>query len=134
MKTKVMETSITSETVSQNTVSGEMEECTKGKIPEIAKKVLRVPNKDKELTNDQGSNKERETKTEQTGKDLNRVREAFLNFIQMQEKQKKARTKIQQKKNGVRGLQASTEWEGSKETAKRKKTSSFRSRSVRWKT
>ena len=56
------------------------------KIMEIAKQVLRVPNKNKEQTNDQGSNKERETEIEQTGKDLNRVREAYFNFIQTQKK------------------------------------------------
>ena len=38
MKTKVMETSITSETVSQNTISGEVEEAIKDIIPEIAKR------------------------------------------------------------------------------------------------
>ena len=39
MKTKVMETSVTSETVSQNTISGEMEGPSKdSKVPEIAKR------------------------------------------------------------------------------------------------
>ena len=48
MKIKVMETSVTSETASQNTISGEMEGPSKNsKVPEIAKKVPRVPNKDK---------------------------------------------------------------------------------------
>ena len=38
MKTKVMETSVTSETVSQNTLYGEMEGSSKGsKVLEIAK-------------------------------------------------------------------------------------------------
>ena len=46
---------------SQNTISEEVKEPVKDKIPEIAKKVLRVPNKDKVQTNDQGSNKERGT-------------------------------------------------------------------------
>ena len=82
MNTKVAESSITSEIVAQNTVSGKVEEVIKDKIPEIAKKVLRVPNKDKEQTYDQGSrkpkyllgnNEERETKIKQTGKDLNKV-------------------------------------------------------------
>ena len=81
MKTKDMETSITSETVSQNTISGEVEEPVKDKIPEIDKKVLRVPNNGKEQTDDQGNNKERVAEIEQTGKDLNRVREAYFNFI-----------------------------------------------------
>ena len=81
MKTKVVETSITSETVSKNTVSGEVAEPFKDKTPEIDKNVLRVPNKDKEKTGDQGYNKERETEIEQTGRDLNRVREAYFNFI-----------------------------------------------------
>ena len=40
MKTKVMETIITSETVSQNTVSREKEELVTVRVPEIAKKVL----------------------------------------------------------------------------------------------
>ena len=71
MKTKVVESSIATENVSQNTVSGEVEEPIKDKIPETAKKVMRVPTKDKEQTNDQGSRKpnhllgnseERETK------------------------------------------------------------------------
>ena len=47
MKTKVMEATITSETVSQNTVSQEKEELITVRVPEIAKKDPRVPNKDK---------------------------------------------------------------------------------------
>ena len=39
-----------------------------------------MSNKDKEHDNDQGSNKERETKIEQTVTNLNRVREAYFNF------------------------------------------------------
>ena len=94
MKTKVMETSIASETVSQNTVSGEMEGPSKdSKVPETAKKVPRVPNKDKEHGNDQGSDKERGTKIEQTGKNLNRMREAYFNFLQTQRKHTMVRTK-----------------------------------------
>ena len=46
MKIQIMEITVTSETVSQNTVSGEMEEPVTVRIPEIAKKLLRVPNKD----------------------------------------------------------------------------------------
>ena len=81
MKTKVMETSVTSETVSQNTVSGEMEGPSKNsKVQEIAEKVQTVPSKDIEHGDDQKSDKERETKIEQTGKNLNRVREAYFNF------------------------------------------------------
>ena len=39
MKTKIMETSVTSETVSQNTICGEMEGPSKdSKVPEIAKR------------------------------------------------------------------------------------------------
>ena len=49
MKTKVMETSVTSETVSQNTISGEMEGPSKdNKVQEIAKKVLSVTSEDKD--------------------------------------------------------------------------------------
>ena len=69
MKTKIMEITITSETVSQNTVSVEMmEEPVTVKVPEIAKKVPRVPNKDKEQTNDEGSVKGREHEIEQTSR------------------------------------------------------------------
>ena len=58
-----METSVTSETVSQNTVSGEMEGPSKdSKVPEIARKVLRVPSKVKEHEDDQRSDNEREIK------------------------------------------------------------------------
>ena len=54
-----METSITSETVSQNTISGGIEEpIRKNKIIEIAKKVPRVPNKDKKQSKDQANNEE----------------------------------------------------------------------------
>ena len=82
MKTKVMETSVISETVSQNTISGEMEGPSKdSKVPEIAKKVLRVPSKDKEYNDDQRSHNERETEIEQTGKNLNRAREAYFNCL-----------------------------------------------------
>ena len=104
MKTKVIGMSITSETVSQNILSGEMEEPIRDdKITEIAKKVPRVPNKDKEQSNDQGNNQERETETEieQTGKDLNRAREeAYFNFIQTQKK-KTARMKWIVKKRTI---------------------------------
>ena len=51
MKIKVMETLVTSKTVSQNTISGEMEGPSKdSKAPEIAKKVPRVPSKEKSMT------------------------------------------------------------------------------------
>ena len=67
MKTKVMETSIISETRSQNTTFREVDEAIKDKIPEIAKKVLRVHSKDKEQTEDQRSIKERENEINQAG-------------------------------------------------------------------
>ena len=47
-----------------------------------------MPNKDEEQTDDQGSNKEGETVIEQTGKDLNRVKEAYFNFIQTKKSRK----------------------------------------------
>ena len=48
-----MEKSVTSETVSQNSISGEMKGHSKGsKVPEIAEKLLRVPSKDKECDDD----------------------------------------------------------------------------------
>ena len=78
MKTRVMETSVTSETVSQNTISGEMEGPSKdSKVPEIAKKVPKVPSKDKECDNDQRSDNKGETEIEQTGKNLKQVRSLF---------------------------------------------------------
>ena len=103
MKTKVMETSVTSETVSQNTLCGEMEGPSKdSKVPEIAKKVLRVPSKDKEYDDDQRSDIEGVTEIEQTGKNLNRVREAYFNFLQTQKKHM-AHTKNTVKQRTVRG-------------------------------
>ena len=48
-----MGTSITSETVLQNAICGEIVGSNKGhKFPKIAKKTLRVPNKDNEYTKD----------------------------------------------------------------------------------
>ena len=67
MKTKIMETSIISETVSQNTICGEMKGSSKDwEFPEIVKKVPWATNKDKEHDKDQGS--EGIMETEQTGK------------------------------------------------------------------
>ena len=83
MKTKVVETSIISETVSQNTISGEVEEPIKDQIPETAKKVPR------EQTNNQGdqeNNEEADTEIKQTGKDMNRAWETYFNFLQTWEK------------------------------------------------
>ena len=57
MKTKVVESSITTETVSENAVFGEVEEPTQDKISERAKKALRVPNKDKEQIDDKSIRK-----------------------------------------------------------------------------
>ena len=69
MKTKVMEISVPSETVSQNTISGEMEGPSKdSKVPEIAKKVPRVPSKDKECGDDQRSDNEGQTEIEKMAK------------------------------------------------------------------
>ena len=67
MKTKIMETSVTSEMVSQNTICEEMEGSNKDcEVPEIANKVLRVSSKDKEHNNDQSS--EGVTEIDETGK------------------------------------------------------------------
>ena len=89
MKTKVMETSITSETVSQDIISGEMEGPSKdSKVSEVGKKAPRVPNKDKEHNNDQGSNREGETEIEQRG--------------QIQKKQEMTRMKRTAKKRTIR--------------------------------
>ena len=108
MKTKIMETTITSETVSQNTVSGEVEELVTERVPEIAKKVLRVPNKDKEQVADKSIRKPNylsensgkgETEIKQTSKHLNYGREVYFDLIQMQSI---ARTKHTVKKRVVR--------------------------------
>ena len=116
-----METSITCETVSQNTISGGMEEhIREKKIIEIAKKVLKMLNKDKQQSKDQGNNDERETEIEieQIGKDLNKVREAYFNFLQTQKRQTMARMKYTAKKRVVytknRPVQADKEkeWKG----------------------
>ena len=62
MKTKVMGSSVTSETVSQDTISIEniinaVEEHIQSKMPEIAKKVPRVPRKGTEQIDDRGIRK-----------------------------------------------------------------------------
>ena len=50
MKTRSMESSITSEMVAQNTICGEIKGSNKDtKFPEISKRVLWTSNKDKEL-------------------------------------------------------------------------------------
>ena len=90
MKIKVMGNSVTGKTVSQDTVSGEVEKPIPNNIPEIAKKVPRVTSKDKEQIDDKGirkpnyhvgSNKERETNIERMGKDLKQVKEVYFDFI-----------------------------------------------------
>ena len=70
-----MKTSVTRETVSQNTICRVMKGPSKdSKVPEIAKQVLRVPSKDKGYDDDQRSDTEGVTEIEQTGKNLNRAR------------------------------------------------------------
>ena len=88
-----METSITSETISQQTVCGEIERPNKDrKFPEIAKKVPQTCNKDKEQIN------EGITEIEQTKKDLNKTREVYFDLIKMQ---KMARMKLSVKRRVV---------------------------------
>ena len=85
MKTKIMETSITSEMVSQNTICREMKGSSKDhEFLEIAKKFPQAPSKDKE--HDKNQNSEGITEIEQTGKNVNKAREAYFNFIQTQRK------------------------------------------------
>ena len=100
MKTKIMEISITSEMVSQNTIcrgiKGSNKDC---KFLEIAKKVQHASNPDKEHDKDQSS--EGITEIEQTGKNLKKVREAYFNFLQMQKRQM-VHTKSSVKKRAVR--------------------------------
>ena len=98
-----METSVISETLSQNTICGEMEGPSKdSKVPEIAKRVPRTPSKDKEYDDDQRSDIEGVTEIEKTGKNLNRAREAYSNFLKTQKRQKKAHTKNTVKRRMVR--------------------------------
>ena len=102
MKTNIIGMTITSETVSQNTVSGETKEPVTVRLPEIATKLLIVTNKDKEQTNDdEGSVKRRENEIEQTGKILIKAREAYFNLIQTKRK-KMAHTKRTAKKRTIR--------------------------------
>ena len=94
MKTKVMETSITSETVSHDTISGKMEGPSKdSKVPETAKEVPRVPSKDKDHDEDWGSDKDRETEIEEMGTNLSKVRGAYFNFLSTQRKNTMVRMK-----------------------------------------
>ena len=80
-----METSITSEMVSQNTICREIKGSTKDwEIPGIAKKVLWASNTDKEHDKDLSS--EGITEIEQTAKNLNKARETYFNLIQTQKK------------------------------------------------
>ena len=110
MKTKVVKSSIISKTVSQDTVSGEVKESICDKKPEIAKEVLRMPNKDKEQIDDKGirkpnylleNNKKRETEIEWTGKDLNRQEKFILISFGCRNRKKMARTKHAVKKRIV---------------------------------
>ena len=92
-----METSITSEMVSKNTICGKMKGSSKDReFPEIAKKVLQASSKDK----DQSS--EGITEIEQTGKHVNKARKAYFNFIQTQKRQKMARMRHTTNKRMVR--------------------------------
>ena len=87
-----MESSITREMVLQNTICGEIKGSTKdGDFPEIAKKVLWASNKDKELDKEQSN--EGITEIDQTGKNVDKAREAYFNFVQSQKRQKMACTK-----------------------------------------
>ena len=79
MNTENMETSITSEMISQQTVCRDIERPNKDwKFTEIAKYVPQTCNKDKEQVN------ERITEIEQTRKDLNKAREVYFELIKMQ--------------------------------------------------
>ena len=86
MKIKVRGTTITNEMVSYDIVSGETEEPVTVRVPEIAKKVPRVPNKDKGQTNDEGSVKGREHERKQTSKDLNKEKLILIFFKCRKEK------------------------------------------------
>ena len=94
--------------MSQNTVSGEVEEPVTERVPEIAKKVPRVPKKDKKQIEDKSIRKPNylskcgnkgETEIMQTSKHLNPAREVYFDLIQMQSM---ARTKHMAQKRVVR--------------------------------
>ena len=128
MKTNVMGSLVTSETVSQDTVSGEnivtvnvVEKPIWNKMLEIVKKVLRVPSKGIEQMDSRGirkpnylleGNKEWESKIEWTGKDLNHVREVYFDLIWTQEQGKKrmTRTKHTLKNDGYGWQQTFKSW------------------------
>ena len=94
MNTENIETSITSETISQQPVCGDIKGPHKDqKFPEIPKKVPHTCNKDKEQIN--GGI----TETEQTQNDLNKAREVYFDLIKPQ---KMACTKHSTKKRVVR--------------------------------
>ena len=57
-------------------MEGSSKDC---EVPEIAKKVPQASSKDREHDNDQSS--EGITEIEQTGKNLNKAREAYFNFL-----------------------------------------------------
>ena len=79
MKSKIMETSIISEMVSQNTICGEIEGPNKDQeFQEIAKKIPQASNKDKEQDEDQSN--EGITEIEQSGKNVKKVRLILISF------------------------------------------------------
>ena len=89
-----METSITSETISQQAVCWQIERPNKDwKFPEVAKKVLHLCHADKKHSN------EEIIEIEQTRKNLIKAKEAYFNYIQSQ---KMARMKWTTKKSMVR--------------------------------
>ena len=85
MNTENMETSITSETISQQTICREIERPNKDQeSPDIAKKAPRTSNNDKEI--DVNQSKERSTESEQTRKNLNKAKEVYFNLIRSQKR------------------------------------------------
>ena len=79
MKANSMETSSTSEMVSQNTSCGQILGTKNREFPEIAKNVLWASNNDKE--HDKNQSNEGIAEIEQPGKNLIKAREACFNSI-----------------------------------------------------
>ena len=95
-----METSITSEMISQQTICGEPEKPNKDcKFIEIAKKIPQTSHNDNELN--QAQSKEHITEIEQTRKNLINAREVYFNYLSSQ---KMACTKYSVRQKVVRGM------------------------------
>ena len=81
MKAKIMETSITSEMILQQTMCGDIERPDKDQVfLEIAKEISRESNHDNPL--DMTQSNEEITEIEQTRKHLIKAKEVYFNYLQ----------------------------------------------------